>query len=217
MLYTAARLVLIVLFKILFKLEVWGKKNIPKKGGFILASNHTSYLDSLALGVACQRKLNFMARHDLFCNPWFSWLLSKVGAFPVKRNSADISALKEAMRRVKKGNALVVFPEGSRQFEGLSSEPQAGIGFLVSRLGVPVIPAFISGTDKALPRNAKFIRPKKVSVHFGKPHTFPCDEVLRKHRKVRGKQISIERRMPYQEIAQLIMEDIRHLSCLESN
>lgn len=162
-----------------------------------MASNHVSYLDPITLGVACPRKLNFMARHDLFYNPWFSWLITAVGAFPLKRDSYDLSSLKEAMRRLKNGNALVLFPEGSRSINGISNQPQAGIGFLAVKVSLPVIPAFIRGTELALPKGSKFIRPRKVSVHF-------------------GRQVSIERRLPYQDIARAIMKDIRHLSCYPS-
>ena len=194
MLYSIFRLFFIFMFKILFRIEIFGKKHIPKHGGFILASNHVSNLDPIALGAACPRKLNFMARHDLFYNAWFCWLISTLGAFPVKRESYDLSALKEAMQRLKNGKALLLFPEGSRRINGLSTQAQPGIGFLAAKLGVPVIPAFIRGTEIALPKGAKFIRTKKISVYF-------------------GKQVSIERRLPYQDIAKTIMENIRHLSC----
>jgi 1-acyl-sn-glycerol-3-phosphate acyltransferase len=117
-----------------------------------------------------------------------------LGAFSVKRDSPDKSALKEAMHRIRRGEVLVLFPEGSRRFDSNSTEPYPGIGFLTTHLGVPVIPAFIEGTERALPRSAKFIRLAKISVCF-------------------GKQISIERRVPYQDIACHIMDNIRHLSC----
>lgn len=158
-----------------------------------MAGNHTSYLDPVVLGVACPRRLDFMAKEELFRNPLFSGLLSRVGAFPVKRNSADLSALKEAMRRLKQGNGLALFPEGSRRFDGLSSEPHAGIGFLTAKLNVPVIPAFIRGTDLALPKGAKFIRrPVRICVYF-------------------GKEICIEKNSAYQDIAKSIMTNIRQL------
>lgn len=192
MLYFILRSLCVLIFKILFGLEIRGKKYIPKKGGFILAANHISYLDPIAVGVACPRKLNFMARHDLFSNHWFAWLLSNVGAFPIKRDSADLSALKEAMQRLRCAEPLVLFPEGSRRFNGTSVEPQPGIGFLAMKLNVPVIPAFIKGTEIALPKGAKFIRPAKISVHF-------------------GKQILMERGMTYQAVANLIMERISNL------
>jgi 1-acyl-sn-glycerol-3-phosphate acyltransferase len=196
MLYSIVKNLLVVpIFKILFRLKVKGAENIPKHGGFILASNHVSFLDPLALGAASGRNFNFMARHDLFSVPLFGKLIAAVNAFPVKRDSADKTALKEAMRRVKSGGALALFPQGSRQSSGSALEqPQPGIGFLAAKLAVPVIPAFISGTEKALPRHAKFIRLTPISVSF-------------------GKQISIEGRMPYEDIAMRIMDDIRHLAC----
>lgn len=178
-----------------------------------MASNHVSYLDPVVLGIAVTpRKLNFMAKQELFSNPVLGCMFMDVGAFPIKRDSVDIWALKEAMRRINNGKALVVFPEGSRRFDHSSVEPQAGVGFLAARLDVPVIPAFIEGTDKALPQGAKFIRPATLSVHFGSPRSFYCKEALDTEKR-QDKQIFIERRMPYQEIAQQIMAEIRHLSC----
>lgn len=193
MLYWTLRLIAILVSKVVFRVRIFGKKNIPKKGSFILASNHTSYLDPIVLGAACPRKLNFMAKQELFRNPLFSWLISNVGAFPVERDSADLSALKEAMRRVKQGKPLLLFPEGSRKLDNGFSQPHPGIGFLVAKLGVTVVPAFVKGTESALPKNAKFFRPKKIFVRF-------------------GKQISLERGLPYQDIALKIMGNIRQLS-----
>jgi len=194
MLYSTLRFLSLIIFKLLFRIRATGIENIPKRGGFILASNHASYLDPVAVGVACKRKLNYMAKEELFRNPLSSWFFRAINVFPVKRDSADLSALKEAMRRVRRGEPLVLFPEGSRRFDGASSQPYPGIGFLAAKLNVPVIPAFIKGTGKALPPGAKFIKLTNVSVCF-------------------GKQISIERRMPYQDIAGHIMDNIRHLSC----
>ena len=194
MLYSILRFLSAIIFKILFRFKAKGIEHLPKEGGFILASNHVSYLDPIAVGVACQRKLNYMAKEELFCNPLSSRFFSSINVFPVKRDSADLSALKEAMRRVRIGGALVLFPEGSRRFDGVFHEPYPGIGFLTAKLNVPVIPAFIKGTEKALPAGAKFIRLTSISICF-------------------GKQISIERRMPYQDIAKHIMDNIRHLSC----
>ena len=133
-----------------------------------------------------------MARHDLFSNPLFGKALLNVGAFAVKRNSADASALKEAIRRLRRGSGLVVFPEGSRGFEGRRFDPQAGIGFLAAKTKVPVIPAYIKGTDKALPKGAKFIRLHRISVSF-------------------GREIPIGHKKDYQDIAKEIMAEICRL------
>lgn len=194
MFYSTLRFISFVILKTLMRLKVQGSDNIPEKGGFILASNHVSYLDPVALGVACKRKLNYMAKQELFRGPLSSRFFRMLHCFPVKRDSADLSAMKEAMRRVRAGGGLLLFPEGSRRFGSDSQGPYAGIGFLTAKLNVPVIPAFVKGTDKALAPGAKFIRLTGVSVCF-------------------GKQISIERRMPYQDIARQIMDNIRHLSC----
>lgn len=180
-------------FVFIFRIEVSGSENIPSSGGFILASNHVSFLDPLALGVASPRRLSFMAQHDLFFNPLFSWLISNLGAFAVRKDAPGLAAFKEAMRRINRGAALVIFPEGRRVPKGENAEPEAGIGFLAQKLNVPVIPAFIRGTEAALPKGARFIRPTEVTVHF-------------------GKQIPVERRAPYEETAQQIMREIRRLS-----
>lgn len=184
-----------VVLKFMCGLKVYGKENIPKQGGFLLASNHVSNLDPFALGVAIMpRDLNYMAKYELFKKPFFSWLLYKVHAFPLKREAADLSAIKEAMHRVKSGGGLLLFPEGTRAADGSVREPQAGIGFLAAKLDVPIIPAFVKGTYDALPKGAKFIRPKKISIYF-------------------GRQISVERGLPYEQIASLVMDDVRRLAC----
>lgn len=181
------------LINLLCGLSVEGVENIPEKGGLILASNHASYLDPLALGAACPRKISYMAKEELFRIPLFGWMIRSVGAFPVKRHAADISALKEALRRLKNGEVIALFPEGARRNqEDTAGEPEAGVGFLAQKSGVPVIPALIKGTEKALPKGARFIRPTPVRVRF-------------------GRSIIAEKGMPYQECARLIMEGIRLL------
>ena len=194
MLYEFLRPFVILGFKILFRIGVHGKEYIPRKGGFILASNHISYLDPIVLGVACPRPLNFMAKHDLFGRIFLSRLISKLGAFPVRRNSADLFAIKEAIHRLGNSGGLVLFPEGSRRVSEISPGVQPGIAFLALKAGVPVVPAFIKGSDLALPRGSRLIHPKKISVFF-------------------GEQITMERRMPYDDFAKQVMESIRHLSC----
>lgn len=155
--------------KILFRLEVEGGRNIPHTGSFILASNHASYLDPVVLACACPRQLNFMTRHDLFTIPILGSLIRSVGAFPLRRNFADIASLKEALRYLKRSGGLLLFPEGSRSFDGLSQEVQPGIGFMAAKSQAPVVPAFIKGSQRALGRNARFIRPSKIKIYFGRP------------------------------------------------
>lgn len=194
MLYWVGKTISYIVLKVFCRFKIQGREHIPRQGGFILASNHVSYLDPLAVGAACPRKLSYMAKEELFKNRFFAWVLPRLGSIPLKRNVADFSAIREAMRRLEKGSALVIFPEGGRQFENKPSVAEAGIGFFAAKLDVPVIPAFVSGTDKALPRRAKFIRPHRVLVSF-------------------GAQVPIERRLPYEDIAKTIMDSIRRLAC----
>lgn len=198
MIYVLLRFLSAVLAKILLRPKVFGRENIPKDGGFIIASNHLSYLDPILLGIACPRKLNYMAKKDLFDNPLFGWLLRKIKVFPVRRKSADLSSIKEAIRRLERGEGLLLFPEGTRTSDGKHAKPLGGVGFLASKAFVPVIPAFVKGTEKALPKGASFIKPVRVSICF-------------------GKQISIERRLPYDTIARNIMQSVRQLSCQVSS
>ncbi|MCM8792242.1 MAG: 1-acyl-sn-glycerol-3-phosphate acyltransferase [Candidatus Omnitrophica bacterium] len=197
MLYYLLRPIAILLCKVLFRIQIKGRENIPKEGAFILASNHLSYLDPVVLGVACPRRLNFMARDDLFDIPLFADLIRCLGAFPVKRNTADIAAFKETFRRLGQQRPVVIFPEGRRNPQNLPIPPQAGVGFIATHSAVPVVPSYIRGTDKALPMNSWIIRPTRISVYF-------------------GRQIFIERRKPYNylRIAEEIITAIRRLECV---
>ena len=149
------------------RLEVTGKENIPKKGGFILASNHVSLIDPVILGIACPRKLNFMAKEELFKIRLFRFWLNNNKAFPIKRNKSDISAIKEAIKRLKQG--LLIFPEGKRINDLSILDVKPGIGLLARKASVPILPVAISGAEKALPKGARFIRFAKTRIKFGNP------------------------------------------------
>jgi 1-acyl-sn-glycerol-3-phosphate acyltransferase len=157
---------------------VKGGKNIPKRGGFILACNHVSYLDPVIFGISCPRPLNYMARESLFENRLFGWLLARVNVFPIRRYSADIGAIKEALRRLKIGGGLLLFPEGTRSSDGRIGEGLEGVGFLARKSNSPVIPAFIKGTAEAMPKGAKFVKPARLTVVFGPAMRFPEDDCV---------------------------------------
>jgi 1-acyl-sn-glycerol-3-phosphate acyltransferase len=198
MLYKFLRFLSKVFLKVLFRTQIVGRENIPAQGGFILASNHVSNLDPIAIGVASPYRLNFMVKEELFANRLSSWFFSKLGCFPVKRVSADLSAIKEAIRRLRDNGVLCIFPEGSRQEAGSPQEaPHRGVGFLASRMGIDVLPAFVEGTDNILPRGRKFIRLGKIRVSF-------------------GKLIHIEKGMPSEDAAESIMRQIRDIGSKNS-
>ncbi|MDD5116744.1 MAG: lysophospholipid acyltransferase family protein, partial [Candidatus Omnitrophica bacterium] len=143
--YRFSRLVLLILLKLFFRFEVKGRENIPKEGGFILAANHVSYLDPVAVGSACPRPVHFMARDNLFLKPVLNSWLKAVEVIPLKRNAADLTAIKTGLQLVRKGEALALFPEGTRRTgKDKYLNPEPGVGFLAAKGNVPVIPAFVS-------------------------------------------------------------------------
>lgn len=170
MLYKFLRPIAIFLFKLFFRIEVRGRENIPLKEGFILASNHLSNLDPIVLGVASPRRLYFLAKEELFRVPFLSFLISRLGALPLRRAKTDIWALREGIKKLNEQQALVIFPEGSRIDEKKRVYP--GIGFLAKKTGVKVIPSKIYNTDKVLPPGRFFPYFRKIKVVFGKPLVF---------------------------------------------
>ncbi len=170
MLYSILRFIAAVLFKVFFRIEVEGRENIPSQEGFIIASNHLSNLDPIVLGVASPRKLHFLAKEELFKISLFSFLISRLGALPLKRRQADVSALKESIKKLNQNQGLVIFPEGSR----LNREKKvyAGVGFLINKTKVKVVPSKIYNTDKVLPPGKIFPCFRKIRVVFGRPLIF---------------------------------------------
>jgi 1-acyl-sn-glycerol-3-phosphate acyltransferase len=169
MLYLLGKIIFFIIFKLFFKLTVYGKEYIPKKGGFIIASNHTSNLDPIVLGLASPRKINFMAKEELFKNKFFSFILHSVAAFPVKRNKVETTSIKEAIRRLKAGGGLLLFPEGGRRNFIDVSEIKAGVGLLSCKAKVPIIPTLIKGSGEVLPKGRYFPKRGKISVYFAPP------------------------------------------------
>lgn len=144
---------------------VIGRENIPAKGGFILASNHESNIDPILLPVACPRQMRFMAKEELFRNPLLAFLIRTGGGFPVRRGKVDRSALKEFLRQLQQGYPVLIFPQGTRG--GVKVQP--GAGFLALTSSMPVVPAYIEGTDKVLAKGAVLPRRTLVRVVFGEP------------------------------------------------
>jgi len=168
----AARIIKLVLY-INGGLKVKGIDNIPMEGGVIVASNHISYLDPPLLGAIIPRKVTFMARRGLFDIkvPILKWLIHHY-AFPVDREKTLPSTIKEAIRRLKNGELIVIFPEGRRSETGGLLEGKKGIGLIAGRSKVAVVPALIQGTDRALPVRGKWLKKAKISVIFDKPLYF---------------------------------------------
>ena len=134
----------------------------------MMAVNHVSYLDPPVIGAVSTRRVRFMAREGLFKIPIFKTFI-KVFSFPIKRDKPHPSAIKEAVQRLKKGELIVMFPEGSRSVNGDFLEAKRGLSVIAAISRIPIVPTFIKGTEKALPVGAKFLRPAKITVIFGDP------------------------------------------------
>lgn len=169
MIYYISRTILWLFIKIFFRYSAKGTENAPRRGGFIIASNHASFLDPAAAGMITMRKVHFLARETLFNNPLFNWWGTSVGAIPVKRGRFDLSAMRACLRRLKKGEIISLFPEGTRSKDGVIQDPKAGVGYLAATAGVPIVPVLIKGSDKALPRHAVMVRLKPIKAIVAKP------------------------------------------------
>lgn len=167
--YISAKFFGLFLFKLFFNWEVKGKENIPRKGGFIIASNHLSYLDSIVIGVASPRKLHYLAKSSLFKIPVLNFLIKIYGAIPIEREKKYSISIRKGLEILKRGGGVVIFPEGTRNPKGEVKIPKKGVAFLAYKTGVPVIPAKIKGTEKALFIGGKLIKPAKIKVIFGPP------------------------------------------------
>lgn len=186
-----------VLFKILFRFKVSGRENIPREGAVLIAANHMSFLDPISIGIASPRPIHFMARKSLFQGSFFPWLITRLNAFPLKREGVDPSSLKKALRILKEGKALLIFPEGTRSKDGNIGKVKGGAGMLALKSGAVVVPTLITGTDKALPVDARWIKMRRVRVFFDRPMD------LSKY-KGRSKEV-------YQKVSEEIMERIRNM------
>ena len=157
-------------YKIYLSLKSCHREKIPRQGGYIIASNHLSNLDPMLVGIAAGRRLSFVAKKSLFKNPFVNFFLYQFGAFPIKRGAFDLQGMKEALKRLKAEQGVVMFPQGGRRSDDLgTSEIKSGVGFLAIKAQVPVVPALIVGSDKAMPKGVKGIRRAKVTVIFGDP------------------------------------------------
>jgi 1-acyl-sn-glycerol-3-phosphate acyltransferase len=175
-LYQLLKPLAVALMRVLFRLEGHGREHVPATGPVLLVSNHSSLLDPPLIGGTCPRPLTFLAKAELFRIPLFGRFIAALHARPVRREGTDARALKDALRVLEEGRALLVFPEGTRGPEGVLREAKPGAGMLAALSGAPVVPVHISGTGRALPRGAVLPRPVKVVVRFGPPLRFARGE-----------------------------------------
>lgn len=200
-LYWLSRNSVALWLRLKYRLRVEGREHIPASGGAVLAANHCSYLDPPVMA-ACssQRIVHFMARDTLFSNPVARWFFPRVGVIALDRTKGDLGALKKAIATLKEGKVIGLFPEGTRSPDGRMREAKGGIGFLIAKGDVPVVPLYISGTHDAFPKGASHFKPGRVTARLGPPIT---PEEIRAAMPKKG---------DYQAVGSLVMSRIAALA-----
>ena len=183
-----------IFYIIVYRITVIGEENIPKeKGGYIIASNHVSNNDPPVVGITFKGKYTFMAKEELFHkNPIFTWLITKLGAFPVKRGAKDgAQAIQKALESLKNGRIFVIFPEGTRSKDGELGRAKSGVTLVAAQAKAPVVPVFIKYGRK------KFRR--EIQISIGEKIPAECFDV------------DIEDRKMLKQVSATIMDEIAKL------
>ena len=189
--------------KTFFNYRVIGAENMIEEGPCIIAANHCSYLDPPLVGVACRRAIHYLARKSLLEIPVLGPILPQLNVIPVDQKNADRSALMGAIRVVRNGGAVLIFPEGTRSLDGRLQPAQPGIGMIVAKTGAPVIPVKISGSFEAFPRNGVLPRLASVSVCIRPALVFESSKS--------------ENRDLYQKISNRIIDAVAHADCSKNS
>lgn len=158
MIYIFCRAVLRLLYGLLFRLEAQGREHVPTEGPVILCSNHLSNFDPPTIGIKLDRKVQFMAKKELFDVPLFGKLIHSLGAFPVKRGGVSKEAIRASLDLLKSGGMMGIFPEGTRKSSGEAAKK--GAAMIALRSGAVIVPVFIDGNYKLF---------RKTVVRYGPP------------------------------------------------
>jgi 1-acyl-sn-glycerol-3-phosphate acyltransferase len=189
--YLLFRWVMLALGKVFLGFEIHGEERVPEKGPLVVAANHHRFFDPVFVSMAVPRRLQWMAKRELFVFPFYKFFIF-IGAFPVDREGGGRSALRAALEYLREGWALGMFPEGTRQRKDASGEAKSGVVMLAVRSTAPVLPVFV---DRVPPLSAR-LRGSKLHVYIGNPITI--DNTLRG-------------RVAYREAADRILDTIYSL------
>jgi 1-acyl-sn-glycerol-3-phosphate acyltransferase len=188
-----------ILARVLFAFRIVHRERLIEQGGVLLAMNHQSFLDPPLAGIACRKAIHYLARKSLLEWPVLGPIFPKINVVPVDQDKADMSALKTVIRLLQAGERTIIFPEGGRTADGRLQPAQPGIGLVVAKTLVPVIPMRVFGAYEAFPRGAKGVRRHPITLVVGEPIQFTAEEVVGRGREV------------YQRIADRVMSAIAAL------
>lgn len=169
LLYWFVRGFLIVFCTLLWRLKVDGAEHIPASGPFVLAPVHRSNVDTPLIACITNRRLGFMGKASMWKINWIGKFFTALGSYPVHRGSADREAMRRTIEVLKSGQAVVIFPEGTRQTGPLVQPLFEGAAYVAIKTGAPIVPVGIGGSEAAMPKGAKMIKPGKVRIVVGEP------------------------------------------------
>ena len=167
--YSISRVIVRWIAAIVFRARIEGTENFPQTGGGLICSNHQSYLDPIIVGMTCQRELCYVARESLFQWTILRWLMTWYNTIPIRRDGLGLSAIKEILRRLRRDELVLIFPEGTRTADGEVRELRAGFCAIARRTQAPLIPVAIDGAYQIWPRDRKWPRLGKIAVCIGEP------------------------------------------------
>ncbi len=151
-----------------FRMRTYGRENIPKKGAFLLVSNHQSYLDPIFCAIPITRRVGFLARESLFTHWLFGGLIKSLGTIPLKLGEGDLAAMRKVIDVLKQGRGVCLFPEGTRTADGKITPFKPGFGLLCRRGKAAVVPVVIDGAFESWPRHKKLFSSGPIAVCYGK-------------------------------------------------
>lgn len=170
--------------KVFYRFEVVNRERLIESGPALIACNHESFLDPPCVSIAFRNPIHFLARKSLFDNPMFGGLISRLNALPVDQDKPDMTGLRRIIGLLKSGERVLIFPEGERTLDGDFGPAEPGVGLVIAKSQVPVLPVRIFGAYDVFPRGAKV--PKvvgKITIVVGNPIDFSNEKADSTNRK----------------------------------
>lgn len=152
-----------------FRGKIYDAQNVPQQGRLIVVANHASDFDPPIVSACVRRPVSYMAKEELFQVPVLSQAIRLYGAYPVKRGSADRSAIRSALAQLEAGWAVGVFLQGTRTFDARISDPKLGAALLAAKSQAPLLPVSLWGTQAILSKGSQWPRPVPLTIRIGQP------------------------------------------------